>query len=802
MPSFLDRFATGLVERAVAATQKASTGGTGAGVLAYYNDVPLWSASRNPQRLMRQAQGLYHSHPWVHAAEHIVSSRAAGVEWHLEDDQGETVDDKYPDKRAVAVRDLLEKPQASFGPAKRQTTGRELRQLTFRHKGLCGNGFWYKDQRDEFGTPRSFLYINPARMTPRYDKGANLLGWKLDATDVEGSDGVPIAIEEVLHFTLDPADNGVLGIGIVESMGLKAQLSELGDRHLANVFGSGGRLTGIISPKAASNVSDDDWQAAVRDWRNIAEDPQAGKRLQILKQPVDYMRTTGTLQELAVEAVTKMSREDIFAGWQVPLSQVGISVTTGLNSGETKGFDEAVLWQGAIHNRLTPFKETLQFGLLDPLKEAGLHLTLVIDEPEFDDETPLYERAGLALNLPLTRNQRLNIIGLDPLPDYELDGVTPLGTAIDLPSNLITVGAGPGEDGKLKPVPEPPPAPPTLAPPPGTATPDAPVTAPAVPAKARLEPLRGLRRSLDQRWTPAIRKSVSLALREQRSEVSRRIRDKGPHLAAKPGDTTVWWNAKRENDRLSKALAPHSEGIATQVAERAKSVMRPGKASFESTVAERVRKSTGQRIVGINETTRDAVAQLISQGFDDGLSPAEVADLIESATPFDEARAELIARTESALAYNEAALGSYGEFGVTHVEAIDGDEDPQCADRNGQVYDIDEAQSITDHPNGTLDWAPVIEPVAKADPMVEMLGLVKAAIERPMPRQVAPIVNVTPAPVVIPDFPAPVVTFEKGAIEMKAPDVTVNVPRPGKATARHIRDKKGQVTGTETTYDD
>lgn len=712
MPSLFDRLATGLVERAVAATQKASTGGSGPGVLAYFNDVPLWSASRNPQRLMRQAQSLYHSHPWVHAAEHIVSSRAAGVPWHLEDENGDTVDDKHPNAQAKGIRDLLEKPQAVFGPGKRQTTRRELWQVTFRHMGLCGPSFWYKDQRDQYGTPNSLLYINPARMTPKYDRAGNLLGWKLDATDVEGSDGVPIDIEEVLPFNLDPADVGVLGIGIVESMGLKAQLSELGDRHLANVFGSGGRLTGMVSPKVGSNINDGDWQAVVRDWRNIAEDPQAGKRLQILKQPIDYTRTTGTLQELAVEAVTKMSREDIFAGWLVPLSQVGISVTTGLNSGATKGFDEAVLWQGAIHNRLTPFKETIQYGLLDPLKEAGLNLTLVIDEPEFDDMTPLFDRAEKAVGLPLTRNERRSIVNLDPLPDYEFDKVTPLGTAIDLPANLVTVGAGPGEDGTLKPVPEPPTPPPALAVPPGTATPAGPSPAPvpvsAVPAKARLEPLAGLRRSLDQRWTPAMRKAIGTALAAQKSDVAKRVRDKGAHLSKKPSDTTVWWNATRENDRLSRAIAPHATGIATQVVERTRSALRPGKADFESTVAERVRKSTGERIVGINETTRDAVAQLIAQGFDDGLSPAEVADLIESGTPFDEARAELIARTESALAYNEAALGSYGEFGVTQVEAIDGDEDPQCADRNGQIFDIAEAQSITDHPNGTLDWAPVL----------------------------------------------------------------------------------------------
>jgi hypothetical protein len=90
------------------------------------------------------------------------------------------------------------------------------------------------------------------------------------------------------------------------------------------------------------------------------------------------------------------------------------------------------------------------------------------------------------------------------------------------------------------------------------------------------------------------------------------------------------------------------------------------------------------------------------------MSPAELGDTIEAWTGFDEARAELIARTELADAYNAAALGSYGELGVSEVQAIDGEGDDECASRNGQTYSVDDAESIEDHPNGVLDWVPVI----------------------------------------------------------------------------------------------
>ena len=45
--------------------------------------------------------------------------------------------------------------------------------------------------------------------------------------------------------------------------------------------------------------------------------------------------------------------------------------------------------------------------------------------------------------------------------------------------------------------------------------------------------------------------------------------------------------------------------------------------------------------------------------------------------------------------------------GEADEHADDGDGDEECAQRDGQVFDIDEAESIEDHPNGTLDWIPL-----------------------------------------------------------------------------------------------
>ena len=102
------------------------------------------------------------------------------------------------------------------------------------------------------------------------------------------------------------------------------------------------------------------------------------------------------------------------------------------------------------------------------------------------------------------------------------------------------------------------------------------------------------------------------------------------------------------------------------------------------------------------------MADVIAEAFAQGLAPGQVADLIEEATAFDDARAELIARTETALVYNEAAIESFREYGVERVDVIDGDEDDECAEANGQVWTLEEAEANPlAHPQCVRDFSPV-----------------------------------------------------------------------------------------------
>lgn len=716
----------------------------------------LSSLANTPQKRMREAQALYHSNPWIRSAENVVTRKAVGLPWHLETADDENIEDNATGPEGELLK-LIERPQANLPDIGRKMTRRGLWSITIRHMGLCGMAYWFLDQLDPIAkTPLGIVYVNPARVWPASDANGNLVGWVLDAKDEQGRGGTPLNLEELLPFYLNEPDWGHIASGLVEAAWQKANITNLADRHAAYILGTGGRLPGIISPKEGT-IPDDAYAQLVREFRNVNEAPDAAKRTTVVRGPIDFTGTGSDPSDLLLNDIASMNRDDIFAIWGVNPSQAGVPTAGGLNSGETRKYDEAVLMQGAVHDRVVAFRETLQFGLIDRYEKLGLDVDIEIEEPEFDDAAPMYENAQRATQLPLTNAERRAIIGLDPTGDDIMDNL------ILLPSNLLPLDTTPV----------------------------------IVPQKASADrPFLGLRSKVETRFTPSIRKSVSGVLSEQASAVASRIREKGAAVARKPKDWTIWWNAKQEDERLAKVLRNGSTGIATTVARSVADLLEaPQKArrsapDYESAVIEFVTKRTGERVTEINVTTRDAIVRAVTEGFDQGLSPAQVAALIEDLPAFDAARAELVARTETMFAYNDAALTSYREFDVTEVLAYDGDEDAECAERNGNTYSIEEAAGITDHPNGTLDWAPVVG---------------RAYLDEPVPTKAEPPVlrlevGHPPEPQVI---PAPIVNIEAAApaaapfVNVDLTPVAAAIERVMTRQPRILRDKDGRITGVE-----
>lgn len=707
-----------------AAPVKAGPIGSGAGVLL--TEYPLFSyLGRDPATKMRTAYNIGWSVPWVRLAENVIGTRVATVDFDLDDPDGNEIDATCPNPDALAAWSLLNKPQALLGIGQPMSRA-SLWRLTCRHVGLAGNAFWLEDQPEVlYGTPRAIAYIRPDRMTPDEDANGNLKGWFIDK--VQGRPGISVSLEQVRHFMLEPPDSGHFAPGLVESALLMAQLSVSLDKHLASVLSAGGRLSGFVSPKQGQ-MSDETMLALQRDWRTITEQPDAAKRLQLIAAPVDFTHTTMTPEQLAIVELMKLMRDELLIVWNVPGGLVGVPQSTGLNSGESRKYDDAALWQGPVHDRLQIFREVIEDGILPSFgKRIGWTPEVVIEEPEFDDDSPRYDLLGKSINIAMRNRERRELIGLDPLGPEALNPGTglPIDDEVWMPITQTLAFTAPSEGTPAE----------TMMQPGPTGMPSEPTSDMAMSAAGetsmgkatlnpRIAPLRrallSLRNTIARNHTPRVKEAVSAVLQGQRSEIAQRIRAHADHLKENPKDSSVWWDGKRWDRELRGALVSGLAGMATAVSRQVADVLPPVKAGPETPV-DRVLRRGAARVTKINQTTKDEIAAILAAAVEADVSLLDVADALEAGTDLTpligrsggvvgdlDYRAEMIARTEMMDAYNASTIASGREAGVEEWQAIDGDEDEECAARDGQIFSSDEADSIEDHPNGTLDWVPVI----------------------------------------------------------------------------------------------
>jgi hypothetical protein len=121
-------------------------------------------------------------------------------------------------------------------------------------------------------------------------------------------------------------------------------------------------------------------------------------------------------------------------------------------------------------------------------------------------------------------------------------------------------------------------------------------------------------------------------------------------------------------------------------------------------------KYIGERIVQLDEFTKENVSELIRRVFDEqggGLTPFELGQVVadevrKHVKGYETWRANRIARTESAYNYNHGTVLGGHQAGVEEFNVTDGDKDGPCASANGAVWPLERCLSDSlAHPNCT-----------------------------------------------------------------------------------------------------
>lgn len=183
-------------------------------------------------------------------------------------------------------------------------------------------------------------------------------------------------------------------------------------------------------------------------------------------------------------------------------------------------------------------------------------------------------------------------------------------------------------------------------------------------------------------------------------------------------DQLALWPDERENARLSAMYLPVVDELGAQAIGTPAQLAGARFVQWEGTNlhVQAARSILAEKVTRINDTTRKAIGETVEEGLRRGYPITRIANgYADEGYPgiagvFAEAsaaRAETIARTESALIYNAAATAGYRTAGVTHVVVLDGTGDTKCAAANGSRWTIEQSEmDPIAHPNCIRSFAP------------------------------------------------------------------------------------------------
>lgn len=569
-------------------------------------------------------------------------------------------------------------------------------ELVVTHLSITGASYWWKE-RGRGGQVVALWPLRPDRMGPLYS-GTGLRAWQY----VIGAEEFEVPPADIVYFSY-PDPEG-------ESSGLYEAVGPL--QILAREVDSDNEATGFVKAmlenyaipgvilKLKRRVPNADEARQIRDrFRRQYGRTHRGEPA-IVDEDADVVPVSHSLRELEFPDLRAINETRIAAAFGTPPILVGLKVgldhATMANMAESREYFAettcATLWR-RLSDALT----------LDLAAEFDASLVCRFDtsvvkalQRQHSDRAERF-RVGLVAGAVQVNEYRA-VLSLPPVPagdvfvrDLRLIEVSPVTGALPfLPAPAPVVA------GRLLP--------------PGRKALAIPASWEATVVAERAMVAQPTQRRLDS-MLDQLAADMVLGIRERvQSGMSwRRKEDTADPRGVLPADAADLLPTDVAQ-RFDDALRPGWTAAVEMGRDNAMGLV--GAFDLPMTEVNRVTSELATRITGIVETTREQVRAVVAQKLTDGASIADIRDALRGM--YREAyagRSETIARTESAVAYNQGSILAYRESGlVKRVTVYDGDYDSVCQGLNGTTQTLDWAASNpVQHPRCTRAFAPIVE---------------------------------------------------------------------------------------------
>jgi HK97 family phage portal protein len=579
---------------------------------------------------------------------------------------------------------------------------------------VAGNTYTLKE-RNRSGKVAALYHLRPDRVRIiGGDHGAEGYVYTVGGKDYS------IPREDICHMALPNPGGDLYGLSPLQVLARNVNL-DLNMTDFAKVyFQNAGVPSGLLKLKRRLNTQEEASVIRAR-WRSQFGGRANFHRVAILDEDADYVPMANAPKDMALPELHNLTESRICAVFGVPAILVGANV--GLQRSTYSNYREARL---AFHSEtLEPMiSRVLRHFNRNMFEEYAGNETLTVDWAEMrsglDDREAMTSRVtGLFAGGIVTLNEAREQLGLQAVTDGAIRRIPAaiFEVAEGTPAP-VAVGAAPVEESL----------------PVGTFKESSPaLKAPRVARRAGM-----LRRQLledREEETDQMAKRVQRYFRGLRNRVDGILGRWMERGGAESKDFPPDFNPSSlyPEDAISDLQAIIERAMTRMSKKTVAAINANGLAgtldwSEQLPFIQSVLVQAPTRATMIHSTTNRAISRGVALALERGYSisqlargvPADQFPGLRSILTETENRSRLIARTEIMRTQNLTSVGFYKEQGFAYVRADDVDGDPDddyvdpgdpygrtCAERNGQIYTVEDAQNIDDHPNGTLNWQPM-----------------------------------------------------------------------------------------------
>ena len=616
-------------------------------------------------------------------------------------------------------------------------TGIELMQATIGSLAVHGEAFWRK-VRSRAGLVVE-LYYTPCKLMTTVLSDDTALISHYEYQSGRGLNRTRLEREDVVHFRFSISDdNQAKGLSPLRSIDLELYTDRKAAEYTGDLLRNGMNTTLLTPEPVEGNPMPEPALERLRAYfRRLGRGSRRGE-VEVIGGPMRSQQLGYSPSEMNLRELRRIPEERLSSHANLPAVVLGLGA--GLDRSTFANFAEAkeMAYEGKVVPSLDAIAATIQKYLLpdfesDPRQfvvDFDLSKVRILQEDTTKKATRLKEQLTAG---GITVAEYRTGLGYEVNPGDDVY-LRPIGV-IEVPASgtrFVEPGSVPPSQQQTGPPPEPDDDDEDET---AAFTPDSDMgDVKAAPyQEAIIEAIKRDRDRLMEIWQPALiahfeefgvlvasiaddyLKDTAVEVKQELDPEDIRIVNEIIDDLTQRGEYQAWIN------RAEALWGQHYLRTATMTVDTINAVLELG-VQLPDPVSRRIISEGGTRmgLLDIPEDTRRGLFQALHDGRVAGEGPLQLSRRIRQYVPagrYQNAgtayRALVIARTETRYAQNISSLETYRLSprirAMLCFDAQAGRTDADCTDRNGREFSYDDAMLITsaEHPNGTLDWAPI-----------------------------------------------------------------------------------------------